>query len=75
MRIIQTTTLAAALALAVTASPGFAMKTNPSEPTSSGSSGSSSGTSVPEPGMLGMMGLALGGIAFARRRQGKRSRG
>lgn len=71
MRIIRSTIVGAALALAVSASPAFAYKEPPSEPTSSGSS--SGGTSVPEPGMLGMMGLALGGLAFARRRQTKRA--
>jgi len=30
---------------------------------------SSGGTQVPEPGMLGMFGLGLAGIAFARRRR------
>lgn len=30
---------------------------------------SSGGTSVPEPGMLGMFGLGLAGLAFARRRR------
>lgn len=39
--------------------------------TSGGSSGGSSsgGTDVPEPGMLGMMGLGLVGLAYARRRR------
>lgn len=32
-------------------------------------SSSSGGTSVPEPGMLGLFGLALGGLFFARRRK------
>ncbi|MBH0113111.1 PEP-CTERM sorting domain-containing protein [Novosphingobium sp. YJ-S2-02] len=31
--------------------------------------GSSGGTAVPEPGMLGMMGLGLVGLAYARRRK------
>lgn len=33
------------------------------------SGGSSGGTDVPEPGMLGMMGLGLVGLAYARRRK------
>ena len=41
--------------------------------TSGGSSGGSSGgTSVPEPGVLGMMGLGLIGLAVARRRKTRR---
>lgn len=40
--------------------------------TSGGSSGGSSGgTDVPEPGMLGMMGLGLVGLAYARRRKAR----
>jgi hypothetical protein len=41
--------------------------------TSSGgtSSSSSGGTDVPEPGMLGMMGLGLLGLAYARRRKAR----
>ncbi|BEV00805.1 cistern family PEP-CTERM protein [Novosphingobium olei] len=36
---------------------------------SSGSTTSSGGTSVPEPGMLGLFGMGLAGMALARRRQ------
>lgn len=45
--------------------------TPPSDPGTSTSSGGSSsgGTQVPEPGMLGMFALALGGLLFWRRRR------
>ena len=36
---------------------------------SGGSTTSSGGTSVPEPGMLGMLGLGLIGVGYARRRR------
>ncbi|GLK45237.1 MULTISPECIES: PEP-CTERM sorting domain-containing protein [Novosphingobium] len=40
--------------------------------TSGGSSGGSSGgTAVPEPGMLGMLGAGLIGLAYARRRKAR----
>lgn len=42
------------------------------ETTSGGTTSSSSGgTDVPEPGMLGMMGLGLLGLAYARRRKAR----
>ena len=37
--------------------------------TSSGGTSSSGGTAVPEPGVLGMMGLSLAALGFARSRQ------
>lgn len=37
--------------------------------TTPGTPGSSGGTQVPEPGMIGMMGLGLLGVAIARRRR------
>ncbi|MDE8650672.1 PEP-CTERM sorting domain-containing protein [Novosphingobium album (ex Liu et al. 2023)] len=40
--------------------------------TSGGGSSSSGGTAVPEPGMLGMMGLGLIGLGVARRRKARR---
>ncbi|MGI9377818.1 MAG: PEP-CTERM sorting domain-containing protein [Tsuneonella suprasediminis] len=64
--------LLAGLALATVAAPALAMTTPPTEPgtgSSSGGSGSSGGTAVPEPGMFGIMGLALAGVVIARRRR------
>jgi hypothetical protein len=43
--------------------------TEPGTGSSSGGSGSSGGTAVPEPGMFGIMGLALAGVVIARRRR------
>lgn len=40
--------------------------------TSTGGSTSTGGTPVPEPGMIGLLGAALAGLAFARRRTGQR---
>ena len=39
--------------------------------TTSGGSTSTGGTPVPEPGMIGLLGAALAGVAFARRRRGQ----
>ncbi|HEY8603092.1 PEP-CTERM sorting domain-containing protein [Tsuneonella suprasediminis] len=64
--------LLAGLALATVAMPALAMTTPPTEPgtgSSSGGSSSSGGTAVPEPGMFGIMGLALAGVVIARRRR------
>lgn len=65
-----TKTLLAGLALATAASPAFAMGERPSEPSSGGSSSTGSySTPVPEPGMFGIFGLTLVGLAIARRRR------
>lgn len=65
--------LLAGLALVAVAAPALAMTAPPTEPgtgsSSSGSSSSSGGTAVPEPGMFGIMGLALAGVVIARRRR------
>lgn len=68
--------LLAGLALATVAAPALAMTEPPTEPGSGsstgstgGSTGGSSGTAVPEPGMFGIMGLALAGVVIARRRR------
>ncbi|MEO5707385.1 MAG: PEP-CTERM sorting domain-containing protein [Alteraurantiacibacter sp.] len=42
--------------------------------TTGGSTSTTSGTQVPEPGMLGMFGLGLAGIAFGRRRMRRSAR-
>ncbi|TYC90784.1 PEP-CTERM sorting domain-containing protein [Novosphingobium sp. BW1] len=54
-----------------TTSGGTTTTTSGGTTTTSGgtSGGSSGGTDVPEPGMLGMMGLGLIGLAYARRRK------
>jgi len=68
-KIVLLSALAVSMAVA---SPAMAWgwKPKPKPPTSSTSGGSSGGShQVPEPGMLGLMGVGLVGLGLARRRK------
>jgi len=57
-----------------TSSSGGSTTTSGGSTTGGSTSGGSTsgGTAVPEPGMLGMMGMGLLGLAYARRRQSRK---
>ena len=79
MRFVRSAIVVTGLALAIAATPSNALNKRPHEPASSSSSSSSGGsggaTPVPEPGMAGIMGLALLGLAYGRRRNAIAKRG
>lgn len=52
--------------------PGISSASGAGTMTSTSTGGSTGGTPVPEPGMLGLFGLSLVGLAMARRRQSAR---
>lgn len=73
-KIALVTALAASVAVASPAMAWGDWKPRPKPPvsTSSGGGTSSGGHAVPEPGMLGMMGAGLIGLAVMRRRKARK---